>query len=186
VFLIRFFSTFFSYFLIATLLVIAGGVLPRVSQAYCVYNETSRVIRATNPDSCSGLLCGDFDVSIAPGSKACCNWAEAGCNSSGVPDHIWNIRMSSDAGGSAIANGSQLLPDSGFFCVTPIRADGYAIMREWDRSRLGVNQKALYCDGYEDFNPDRLRFRTPPGIYEENRDEHFQVSGDPQYWKDKA
>lgn len=149
-----------------TMAAIAIGILvgcyAQPAFPFCIYNNSDIKIKAwVDP--------GDFSKEIKPGQKECCNWKNTDCNPKGKRTSTLQLWIDSKD------------KDSHFSAILPLKAGGYAKIKQKSRKNLGVDRKNLYVETYT--HDGKLVVRAPYGVHAQKRDVHFLATGDPQYFK---
>jgi len=131
--------------------------------SFCVSNRSGVGITAR-------VSPGDFKYS--PGKPECCNYKNTDCNPSDQREATLEVWI--DSADS----------DSHFSAILPLQAGGQATVHQEDRGPLGVNRQNLYVESWTWNSKFIARTHYGIGAKKGERDVHFLVTGDPQYYDD--
>ena len=129
--------------------------------SFCIENRSSYKIK-------TWVEPGNFKKEIWPKGKEGCDWTNRSCN----PDtkRAYVQRLSVQCWDS----------EQHYVAVLPMQAGGYAIVKEENRSRIGVPKKNMYVEVY-DVNGMK-QITSPYGVGKRKRNVKFLVTADPQFF----
>jgi hypothetical protein len=144
------------------LLVLLLPLAPTNTQAWSVYNNSTRTVRAR-------VLQGDWDVEISPGGNSACHWSNTGCNPSGSQTAVVSLQIETLDG-----------DPRKFSHIVSMEAGGIGVVVEEARPTSWNSPGHLVLWGYRT-NGDLLGQSPPNTLGVSLRDVRFLISADCQF-----